>query len=777
MKIAKNGLIVLFLFFLAGCTQMSPDPEPLSVDFNFTLSGIYSQKISNSETRAFQSVTANMTIFSHSDQSEETIPWDLSIDEETMSVTSSMTHNLETGQYDFTLNIIMGNRVYTGTSTGVVISSSSTIPLIIRPVIGNSVPDISVNTLSRVRFSYSTAELENTADPRIGFILNGGDEEIIILNKSTGISEVYLNLSEGSHSLALMYYDGATLTGKSLIHQQNILVVPGENIVMDIEPFTMTIQSALSIDGGRAEFNLTLPSIVVQEAGGLANLRAVLKISGRKNTPVEKEITFSLTTGYYKATAVIDSFHYDDMALSLEISDGAELIARGNTETFSLNSASQTALLKLDLHRRSLITGTLLSKAAIHVYDIHSNNLMGASVSANGIFKGITSSQGYLSFTLPPGDHILSAEKDGYRSEIQVHTNPLEVNNYDIELQPLTRVIKVRTGLEHILYLKDDNSLWVSGNGQYGSLGTGSTLNERDPVEIMKDVIDMSTMNYHSLAVKSDNSLWTFGNNFTGLLGDGTTDITLIPIKIMDGVEAVSAGIVHSLVLKNDGTLWAFGDNYYGVLGVGTHDNHLSPVRIAEGVKYAAAGSYSTYYIKEDNTLWATGYNNHGQLGDGTKESRLSPVMIMENVKNIFPGMYHLFIEKIDGTFWSNGFNDQGQLGHFNRDEALAPVQLTIFDNIRSLHPGEYSTMAIKNDNSLWAVGSNSYGNLGDGTRYNRVFWVKVTDNVLDAHMNKNSTTFLKEDYSVWYSGVNTFSHLTRPVTQQFISEPILIFR
>jgi len=49
-------------------------------------------------------------------------------------------------------------------------------------------------------------------------------------------------------------------------------------------------------------------------------------------------------------------------------------------------------------------------------------------------------------------------------------------------------LIDIAAGGSHRLILKNDNTLWVTGNNRSGQLELGYTLNRKAPVLIMTDV-------------------------------------------------------------------------------------------------------------------------------------------------------------------------------------------------------------------------------------------------------------------------------------------------
>ena len=64
----------------------------------------------------------------------------------------------------------------------------------------------------------------------------------------------------------------------------------------------------------------------------------------------------------------------------------------------------------------------------------------------------------------------------------------------------------------------------------------------------------------HVLFLKNDTSLWSLGYNDYGQLGDGTYNNTNQPEQIVAGnVIAIAAGFESSLFLKSDSSLWAMG--------------------------------------------------------------------------------------------------------------------------------------------------------------------------------------------------------------------------
>ncbi len=150
------------------------------------------------------------------------------------------------------------------------------------------------------------------------------------------------------------------------------------------------------------------------------------------------------------------------------------------------------------------------------------------------------------------------------------------------------KVTAIAAGYAHSLFLKSDGSLWAMGWEQSGQLGDGTYgvapyfASDVPEQVVAGNVTAIAAGGAHSLLVKEDSSLWATGDNNYGQLGDGTYNATNQPEQIVASkVTAIAAGGWHSLLLKSDGSLWGMGWNQYGQLGDRTDNETNQPEQIA----------------------------------------------------------------------------------------------------------------------------------------------------------------------------------------------------
>ncbi|MCX6021495.1 MAG: hypothetical protein NTZ05_07155, partial [Chloroflexi bacterium] len=237
------------------------------------------------------------------------------------------------------------------------------------------------------------------------------------------------------------------------------------------------------------------------------------------------------------------------------------------------------------------------------------------------------------------------------------------------------------SGLNHLVVLKGDGTVWAWGGGGSGQMGNGFTANYTAPHTVagLTGVTGLAAGDSHSVAVKSDGTVWAWGQNSSGQLGDNTTNDSLRPVQVvgpggsqfLTGIVAVSAGGnfssgSHSVALKSDGTVWTWGASSFGELGNNTTTSSSTPVQVLgpggsgflTGIVAVTMSSVHSIAVKSDGTAWAWGAS--GRMGNTGVGTSLTPVQVMgpigtdfmTGVAGVAAGQHSLLV-KGDGTVWA----------------------------------------------------------------------------------------------------------------------------
>ena len=308
----------------------------------------------------------------------------------------------------------------------------------------------------------------------------------------------------------------------------------------------------------------------------------------------------------------------------------------------------------------------------------------------------------------------------------------LGVRDPDTGLGEHQAITGIAGGSTHSLLVKEDGSLWATGNNQSGQLGDGTSggdfwgfdvgVDRNSPILIKEGgVKEVSAGEEHSLVLMEEGSLWAAGENHFGQLGDGSEEASpSLKLIIESGVVACSAGLQHSLFVKSDGSLWGMGLNEWGALGDGSGEGvnpvQLSPLKVVEsGVVDCAAGKEHSLFLKSDGSLWAMGANTFGQLGDGSGVDQYAPVMVVDSgVVTIAAGYNHSMFVKSDESLWGMGDNFYGQLGDRSFEDRFSPVKIVRI-GVAGVDAGELYSVFLKTNGSVWTMGSGELGRLGNG--------------------------------------------------------------
>ncbi|CDR98093.1 regulator of chromosome condensation (RCC1), domain containing protein, putative [Babesia bigemina] len=204
----------------------------------------------------------------------------------------------------------------------------------------------------------------------------------------------------------------------------------------------------------------------------------------------------------------------------------------------------------------------------------------------------------------------------------------------------ISGVYKVVLGNTHSLLLQHDGTLYSTGSGADGRLGTGDTagVNTFTCVKSGLKFIDMAVGASHSLAVSMEHDLYGWGK---GAYVNGSDDTLVEPTLVANlpsqsgvaKVHSVAASSNHSFVITDQGHLIAWGDNSSGQLGVPVTSKDVastgfierpSLVTIESPVLSIATSRSFAACTTVNGDAYAWGTSSDGRLGIGETRDKVT---------------------------------------------------------------------------------------------------------------------------------------------------------
>ena len=412
-----------------------------------------------------RSIVATLRLKDSVSKEEQDFDWPIYLNTETFEVTSNKTIAILAGTYDVEFLAIDGTVTYVAEAQNVMLSETQqNIPLVLRTVLGDSHVTIdTVISLPEFQFQYDPEELTGFTQPKIGVVIDGGNEVLLTLNPQTGITDQYLSISEGQHNIKLRFYDGVLLKGRSKSSQEDPIIVAGQAFAMDLIPLYGETTLSLNTAESEATFNFAIPTVAIEEVGGNPDdLQVILSLSGLNNQPEDvalPNLTYNATLDVYEAQYTYTGMQADtQMTLSLTFTDlsagSDQLLGTCVVGSFLLYGESSTTPCQLTLRRRAIVDGNLLAVLGINMFDATHTPIRGVRIYAKrqdssiagdeddlGTLLGLTgsgtfSAPGYLKTYLVSGNYQLTAKYvpiDGTAQET-ISLNALEVTNQDLFL-------------------------------------------------------------------------------------------------------------------------------------------------------------------------------------------------------------------------------------------------------------------------------------------------------------------------------------------------------
>lgn len=361
----------------------------------------------------------------------------------------------------------------------------------------------------------------------------------------------------------------------------------------------------------------------------------------------------------------------------------------------------------------------------------------------------------------------------------------------------------IDSGERSTFIIKKDGTLWSTGQNDKGQLGLADTSNKNYFIQVTANVgnniIKVSSFGKHTIIVKDDGSIWGTGQNDSGQLGlgDDLTNKNMFT-KISDGIENMEniiCGQDHTLITKIDGTFSIVGDNLYGQLNLG-HKNDISTItddktmnihvtnldykpfkkditgryfvefvdksyiRTEKPMKACDVGAYHALFIDNNNQLISyCKSNEYFQAGENVRVDKFYEISEFPNVKMIACGDYSSYVYTHDEELYVFGYNSNGQLGLGGTETAMTPTLIHTVTGVKKMYAIGATCFILLHDGSLLAVGENSQGEFGLDDYDDRNLFTKIASNVKDFWYKDRSLVYYANNilYATGSNSCNKF--------------------
>eukprot|EP01080_Neovahlkampfia_damariscottae_P010521 gene10521-3043_t len=298
----------------------------------------------------------------------------------------------------------------------------------------------------------------------------------------------------------------------------------------------------------------------------------------------------------------------------------------------------------------------------------------------------------------------------GYNDFGQIGNNKTSEAHIPTLFTENTDIKSIAVGIGHTILLKNNGSVYSSGNNDNGQLGLGSTIQVYKTFQYFQNsTIEIAVGSSHSIIISSNFDVFSFGLNGDGQLGLGDYTNINSPKKnlILSNASKICAGYFHSMVLLQNGTVYTFGHNTYGQLGDKSLVSKPNPVPLYSNnydIISISAGNYHSMILKSNGKVFVFGYNSEGQLGDNTLINKNIPTYLPfknSDIIKIAAGDRTSFILKSNGQLYGFGYNPHGQLGTGSTTPINQIIPIRVATTIRGIIDivgGSYSSFILQSN-------------------------------------------------------------------------------
>ncbi|USH01864.1 hypothetical protein K6Q96_13445 [Grimontia kaedaensis] len=255
----------------------------------------------------------------------------------------------------------------------------------------------------------------------------------------------------------------------------------------------------------------------------------------------------------------------------------------------------------------------------------------------------------------------------------------------------LSNVSHLSVGKEHIVFVKNDGTVWSVGFNKFGNFGTGSTNSQFSAIPVkMKGINNVvraaafgsivgADNNYNllsrlgTLLLKSDGTVWVSGAG--GTLVPNHFNYSPTQIETLTNIVSIQTTRYGAYSLDAHGDVYAWGAKYYGSLGLGIYQAETGYIHKPRKITFPEEATdvvaiesnpsdTNAYAIDSDKNLWAWGYHRFAHaFGVAETDTAMTPIISAKHVDDVIAGnngrsfLIRSNSYPSDSRLWWTGYN------------------------------------------------------------------------------------------------------------------------